>query len=433
MMSDPFQEPINVKVIKELLDLNYGARMRTWLGICAHCGLCSKSCFFYLSKGKNPKLTPAYKAKATTAEMYRRRGQVDRKFLDECHDIVWGECTTCGRCSLFCPYGIDISEIVSTARGICNSNGIAPESLVKALECYRNAGNQAGLSTEEFVNICSSVVKKTGSGPNSLQIPIDKAGARIMYTLAGCEPVCYPQNILMAARIFNAAGENWTIPSTGWESTNLAMIAGDKALGGQLVKNMYAKALELGVHAIAIGESGQAYRSARFEGPYMAGCRDGRTPVPVFHSVSLFYEYLKEGRIRIDPDKMIEEPMTYQDPCNVSRNGGLSEEGRAIIKYVAKDFRDMSPGGIYNHCCGGGGGLIQMGREFKKRRLESGRIKAEQIRATAAKIVVTSCLDCCEQVNDLNKEYDLGVKVMTFKEIISNSMIVPDKVRTIRD
>ena len=87
----------------------------------------------------------------------------------------------------------------------------------------------------------------------------------------------------------------------------------------------------------------------------------------------LFYEYLRDGRIKIDPDKMLKEPVTFQDPCNVSRNGGLWEEGREIIKYLAKDFRDMAPNREYNHCCGGGGGFIPMGAEFKKRRMESGK------------------------------------------------------------
>ena len=67
-----------------------------------------------------------------------------------------------------------------------------------------------------------------------------------MYTVNAREPMYYPQDIAMAAKIFTVAEEDWTMPSTGWDDTNLAMFAGDKALGGQIVKNMYTKALELG-------------------------------------------------------------------------------------------------------------------------------------------------------------------------------------------
>jgi Fe-S oxidoreductase len=87
----------------------------------------------------------------------------------------------------------------------------------------------------------------------------------------------------------------------------------------------------------------------------------------------------------------------------------------------------MSPNRDLNHCCGGGGGYIPMGPEFKARRLVSGRIKAEQIKATGAKIVITPCHNCYDQINDLNKEYKLGVKVLSFKEILTEIMVIPDK------
>ena len=100
----------------------------------------------------------------------------------------------------------------------------------------------------------------------------------------------------------------------------------------------------------------------------------------------MIYEYLRDGRIKIDPHKKIKEPITYQDPCNVSRNGGLWEHARKIIPYIAEDFRDMAPNREHNHCCGGGGGIMPMGPDYKPFRMASGKPKAEQIKATGAKI-----------------------------------------------
>ena len=75
-MEDELQKPINTNKVRELLDINSGARIRSWLSICSRCGLCAESCFFYLANDKNPKLSPAYKVKATLGELYRRKGQV---------------------------------------------------------------------------------------------------------------------------------------------------------------------------------------------------------------------------------------------------------------------------------------------------------------------------------------------------------------------
>ena len=160
-MSDALQKPINTKVIKELLDINDSARIRTWLSICASCGLCAESCLFYLAKNKDPKLSPAYKVRTTLKELYRRKGEVDREFLEKCYNIIWGECTACRRCSLFCPFGIDISIMIATMRGICHSQGIAPAGLLKASDNYRASGNQMAMSKEDFVETCTWMAEET--------------------------------------------------------------------------------------------------------------------------------------------------------------------------------------------------------------------------------------------------------------------------------
>ena len=159
----------------------------------------------------------------------------------------------------------------------------------------------------------------------------------------------------------------------------------------------------------------------------------GEPPVPVIHSVQAFYEYIKDGRIKIDPAKKLREPVTYQDPCNISRSGGLWEEARYLMNALCDDFRDMAPNREYNHCCGGGGGYIPMGGPFKKRRMISGKIKADQIRETGAKILIVPCHNCFDQIRDLNSEYDLGIKVMHFKTIIPHVWALPDHLKPKED
>ena len=196
-----------------------------------------------------------------------------------------------------------------------------------------------------------------------------------------------------------------------------------------MVKSVYDKALELGAKKILTTECGHAYVSLAFLGPYWTGYADGKPPLEIVHYVQWLYECLENGRIRIDPAKRLKEPITYQDPCSVSRNGGLFEEARGIINYIAEDFREMTPNREHNHCCGGGGGLIPMGKDYKSSRLDSGRIKAEQIKSTGAKIVVTSCHNCFDQINDLDEKYELGIKAVSFKELILETMIFPDRFK----
>jgi Fe-S oxidoreductase len=145
--------------------------------------------------------------------------------------------------------------------------------------------------------------------------------------------------------------------------------------------------------------------------------------------VQVFYEYIRDGRIKLDPAKKLKEPVTYQDPCNISRSGGLWEEARYLMNALCEDFRDMAPNREYNHCCGGGGGYIPMGPSYKRRRMASGKVKAEQIRATGAKVLVVPCHNCFDQLRDLDKEYELGIKVVHFKTIIPEVWELPEHLK----
>ncbi len=83
----------------------------------------------------------------------------------------------------------------------------------------------------------------------------------------------------------------------------------------------------------------------------------------------------------------------------------------------------MSPNREENFCCGGGGGQLAMGR-YKAKRLQAGRIKAEQIRATGARTVVAPCHNCIDQLMELNKEYGLGVTIKTVAEMVADALIL---------
>ncbi len=422
--------PVDTDKIRAILEANRGARMRSWLSICARCGLCADSCFFYLAHAKDPTMSPAYKVKATLGELYRRKGRVDRAFLQEVYEIAWGRCTMCRRCSMFCPFGIDLAAMIGVARACCNSQGILPEGLARAKANILASGNQMAVSLEDWVETCEWMAEEYAEEVAGLEIPVDKKGVKYMYTVNPREPAFYPQDLGQMAQILHVAEESWTVPTKGWDCTNLAMFAADKAVASIPVRNMYDMARELGVEQILMTECGHAYRSGAFEGPYYLGLPGGRPPLPVKHAVQLFWEYIvRDDRIQIDPAKKISQPVTLQDPCNQSRNGGLHQMLRELARALCTDFRDMNPNREYNHCCGGGGGFIPMGAEFKKRRMQSGRIKAEQIRATGAKLVITPCHNCFDQLNDLNKEYELGVKIVSFKELITECMIIPEKFR----
>ena len=45
---------VDVEKLQTALQNTCKSRLRTWLEICAHCGLCANTCFFYLANRNDP-------------------------------------------------------------------------------------------------------------------------------------------------------------------------------------------------------------------------------------------------------------------------------------------------------------------------------------------------------------------------------------------
>lgn len=66
--------------------------------------------------------------------------------------------------------------------------------------------------------------------------------------------------------------------------------------------------------------------------------------------------------------------------------------------------------------------------EYTPQRLKSAVIKADQLKATGAKAVVTSCHNCVDGLTDVIRHYKLGMKVTQLVNLTANAMIIPEKV-----
>ena len=138
--------------------------------------------------------------------------------------------------------------------------------------------------------------------------------------------------------------------------------------------------------------------------------------------VELIARYLREGRIALKPGT-IEGSITYHDPCQIARNGGIYEEPREVIRALTGNFVELTPNRAENWCCGGGGGLIAMGEEDF--RMKSSRVKAEQLKESGAAIVTTACENCHSQLSDLNRHYELGMKVEFLSALAARALVKP--------
>ena len=93
--------------LRTTLKNTFRSRFKTWLEICARCGMCADSCFLYTVNNRDPKQVPSYKIHSTLGEIVRRKGDVDGAFMRQVMEVAWSQCTCCNRCGQYCPHGID--------------------------------------------------------------------------------------------------------------------------------------------------------------------------------------------------------------------------------------------------------------------------------------------------------------------------------------
>jgi len=405
---------------------------------CVHCGLCTDACHYVLTNPDDPTYAPAYKADRIRRIFKRHHDWAGRVLpwwvgaaairtdeeLEELKDIAFGKCTNCRRCTINCPMGVDFGTVNRMVRGLLVSVGVMPEGVAVVSKDQWEIGNQMGVLKEDYLETLEWLSDELEEefGDPAARIPVDKPDCNIVYTINPREVKYDPRTISDAARIFYAAGESWTMPSEGWDMTNFGLFSGDDALGGVVAHRVYEQVRALRGRKLVMSECGHGYRSTRCEGPNWAG---EDIEFDMESSVITMLRYLREGRIKVDPSKNASS-YTFHDSCNNARSCGLYEEPRELLQAVAGDVREMYPNRAENYCCTGGGGAMSMS-EYAPRRLKSAKVKADQLTATGAKFVVTSCHNCVDGLTDLIKHYKLDMKVTELVNLVAQALVMPKR------
>jgi len=353
-----------------------------------------------------------------------------RKFIRKCllgmkeevlnDPFIWN-CTMCGRCTMLCPMGVDIAGIVRTIRG--NFGLKSPGFLQDVVENQLRTGNQMEVTQEDYLETLEWMEEEVQAelGDSSAKIPVDKVGADFLFLWDPREIKYYPLDVQSIAKIMHAAGANWTSSSEYWDATHYGLFSGDDQASTILIKRTAEQVKRLKVKYLVVTECGHATRAQSWGRKVWLNPEEGN--YPVYNFVQLQAQWIKEGAIKLDP-KRNPVPVTFHDPCNMVRKEGIIDEPRYCVNKAVMEFREMWPNREFNYCCGGGGGLLSMGADIQPNRLAKGRLKAEQIEKTGAKIVVTPCHNCYDQLSDIIKHYQLDVKLKHVHHLVSNALVL---------
>ena len=375
------------------------------LDACVRCGQCADACHFYLVT-RDPRYTPVYKLRPMLWTYQRERApfaavkrwlglapaEVTAAELTEWSELLYDTCNLCGRCTLACPMGIDIAGLVRLAREGMSAAGFAPADLYKAAERALDSGSPTGVGWPTLKPQIKHQEQEIG-----LKIPVDVEGADYLAIVSSIEIASFPETIGALARIFNQAKLSWTLPSAGFEATNVGVQIGSREVAAALLARVVETAERLKVKYVISPECGHAYTALRWEGPNLLG----RTyPFKVVHIVELLEQLVREGRLRTRGKDS--RRLAFHDPCQLVRRGGITEAPRRLM-----------------------GGVSAIHRA-EKLRFAAFACKKQQVETAGAEALVTACANCRNVLEEAIDEYRMTLPVLGLTELVAQ-YLEPDQ------
>ena len=393
--------------------------------LCTHCGWCIDACHIYKAT-KDPTKSPVAKAERIRKVMKGDHDMLSKIFpywtgaeklteeeLNDWVNVAYRDCTLCERCVINCPMGVETPQILAAARGALTAVHKNPEILDDLAGMALFKEEDMDITRDDFyhtIHKLESQVQQKLNDPHA-SIPLEVEADMLYVPLSGSH------TIVPAAILFNAAKSSWVMSM--YEASNYGLFMADTPLAKKIVNRILKEARRLNVKEIIVSECGHAYGVLKWEAPKWFG---DAFDFKVRSVLEVYDEFLAKGLIKVDSSK-ITGSVTYHDPCNIGRKGGIFEEPRRAIKAAVNDFREMRPSRVESFCCGGGGGMVA-NDDWREDRLLYGKVKAEQIKATGADKVVTACDNCLHQIKELSDHYGLNVETSNVSQLLVEALVV---------
>jgi len=397
---------------------------------CVKCNTCSDACPIFEMSGKAEIYRPLFRSdvlRRIINKYIKPGGKLTAKFTGADIDLNWEtvarlaqlayRCNLCRRCAQTCPMGVDNGLIAREIRKLFSQEmGIAAaelhaEGTVKQLDTGSSTGISPVALMDLFEFMEEDITDRTGM---NIKIPFDKSGADILLIHNAGEFLSWPENIEAFAILFEIAGLSWTLSSemVGYDSVNYGLFYEDVQLARVTLKHAEI-AKKLGVKKVVVGECGHAHKAMMAIGDrvWLGECN-----IPRESCMATMEDLILNEKVMIDPERN-NFPVTMHDPCNMTRSMGIIEPQRRIIRKICPQFREMTPYGVNNYCCGGGSGFaIMQSNNFPNWRFTvPGRKKFAQILNAFTKeehdqkvnkYVCAPCSNCKGQIRDVLTYYD---------------------------
>lgn len=395
-----------------------GGWVAAQLEACTRCGICAEACPFYKITG-DPEYTPIWKLELLR-RAYEQNFTLSGKFklaiglekpisasdITHWSDLNYGGCSTCNRCSMACPMGIAVGKLMHEMRNGLAGAGAVPENLIKIQDAIGQADNIFGYPAYER----TGWVEYMPDAPDDLY---QREQAEVVF-FTGCVAAFSPsaQRISEAVvRVLTAAGVNFTLLGEKEVCCGFPLkAAGLSQKAEALIEKNIAAIAATGARTILFSCPACRLTWLKEYAPRLPEVRP-------LHTTEYFAELIRAGRLQLQP---LERRVTYHDPCDLARTGGVYEAPREVLRAIPVltllEVAERRESGL---CCGGGGNVEPVAPQHVN---QVAAAALEKLALPGAQILATACPQCLRVFERSAKETRKPVAVLDVAEVIARSL-----------
>jgi heterodisulfide reductase subunit D len=373
---------------------------------CARCGLCLAAC-------------PGYRESLNETDSPRARVTLVRALkeglLEEPTDgysASFFRCLLCGACTFICPSGVAVDRILELTRGELAGLGLLPDVLADLdarIAEYRNISAEENAGRLIWAD--NLPTPPTGLG---------KQRAEVAY-FVGCVSSFFPRSYKVPqafVQILDRAGVDYALlGGTEWCCGYPMFVNGEVSRAIELIRHNVEAVQAMGVKKVVMT---CASCSHFWKHSYPAALEVEKLQdlgLEVQHATEFLADLLEMGDLKL---RELDETVTYHDPCDLGRKGGVTEAPRRVLARIpGLRLVEMVENRDSSQCCGGGGNLESFAPEVSQ---AVARNRIRQAAEVGASTLVSACQQCERTLAGAARAEGVRIRVKDVAEIVLEAL-----------